>query len=195
MNEVSFLDTPLFNWVILPFLIFFARICDVSLGTVRIVFISKGKKILAPLLGFFEVLIWLVAVRQTIHNLANIACFFAFAGSFAFGNYVGMIIEEKLAIGSVVIRIITKKEASELFHVLKSVGYGVTSVDAQGATGKVNVIFTVINRTDIDKVIKIINQYNPKAFYSIEEVKSVSEGIFPPRETRFLNFLFNNIFH
>jgi len=183
MNETSFIDSPLFTWVILPSLIFLARVCDVTIGTVRIMLLTKGRKILAPILGFIEVLIWLLAIRQIFNHLTNVACYLAFAGGFAMGNYVGMLIEERLAIGLDVIRIITKKDAGELIHYLKDEGYGVTSIDAEGTTGKVNVIFTIVNRKEVGKVVKIINKFNPKAFYSVEEIRAVSEGVFPPCES------------
>lgn len=106
-----------------------------------------------------------------------------FAGGFAMGNYVGMYLEEKLAIGLDVIRIITKKDATALIDYLKSEGYGVTSLDAAGTTGKVNVIFRIVNRKEVGKVVEMIKKFNPKAFYSVEEIRAVSEGVFPLRES------------
>ena len=177
-NEV-FLSSPIFNLVILPLLIFLARVCDVTIGTVRIMLISRGRRWIVPLLGFIEMMIWLMAVRQIMQNLANIASYFAFAGGFAMGNYVGMYIEEKLAFGLQVIRVITRQDAADLIKVLKEKRFGVTVVDAQGTMGKVNIIFMIINRSDLKKVVDLIKKFNPKAFYSIEDVKSVSEGVFP----------------
>ncbi|GAE87820.1 hypothetical protein JCM21531_1220 [Acetivibrio straminisolvens JCM 21531] len=81
-------------------LIFFSRIIDVTIGTIRIIFVSRGKKYLAPVLGFFEVLVWIVAISQVMQNLNNFACYFAYAAGFATGTFVGIIIEEKLAIGT-----------------------------------------------------------------------------------------------
>lgn len=179
MNE-SFLNSSTFHWVVLPLLIFLARICDVTIGTVRILLLSRGRKKAVPLLGFIEVMIWLLAVRQVLLGMDNIVTYIAFAGGFAMGNYIGMRIEERLAVGLEVIRVITRKDATELFEHLKKQGYGVTCLDAQGATGKVNLIFTVVQRCQHDKVISIIKQFNPKAFYSVEDVKSVSDGgVFP----------------
>lgn len=178
----SFLDSPVFTWGILPLLIFLARIMDVSIGTIRIMLLSRDKKFLAPVLAFFEVLIWLLAIRQIFNHLTNIACYFAFAGGFAMGNFVGIILEEKLAMGLEVVRVITKKDGTALVEFLKTRGYGVTSVDAQGTTGKVNIIYTIISRKDHRTVIDIIHQFNPRAFYSVEDVKSVSEGVFPVPE-------------
>lgn len=181
MEPTAFLETPLFNWVILPLLIFVARVCDVALGTVRIMLIARGKRHVAPLLGFIEILIWLLAVRQVVQNM-NVAGFLAFAGGFAMGNYVGMWLEEKLAMGVQVVRIITRKEAHPLIEQLKKEGYGVTVLDARGGTGPVNIIFTVIKRTDLLKVIALIEKLNPRAFYSVEDIRSVKEGVFPLRE-------------
>ncbi|HEX2991004.1 MAG TPA: DUF5698 domain-containing protein, partial [Anaerolineales bacterium] len=88
-----------FTWVILPLIIFLTRVLDVTLGTLRIIFISRGRKYLAPLLGFIEVLIWITVVSQIIGGASNFAAYFAYAAGFAVGNYVGMWIEERLAIG------------------------------------------------------------------------------------------------
>ena len=182
MQTSAFIDSPVFTWVVLPLLIFLARVVDVSIGTIRIMLLSRDKKFLAPVLAFFEVLIWLLAIRQIFNHLTNIACYFAFAGGFAMGNLVGIILEEKLAMGLELVRVITKKDASALVEFLNSKGYGVTSVDANGATGRVNLIYTIINRTDHRTVIDIIQRFNPRAFYSVEDVKSVSEGVFPLSE-------------
>ena len=167
------------QWFIIPLLVFCARVCDVSLDTVRIMLLSKGKRHLAPILGFFQVLIWLLAIRQVILNLSNVACYVAFAGGFATGTYVGMIIEEKLAIGMEVVRVITRKEANELIAHLRKSGFGVTNISASGSTGQVNVIYTIAKRTDIRKIIEAIKKFNPRAFYTIEDVRSVSQGVFP----------------
>lgn len=184
MNE-AFFNSPAFHWVGLPVLIFLARICDVTIGTIRLLLLARGRKLIVPFLGFIEVMIWLLAVRQVLLGMDNFVTYIAFAGGFATGNFVGMIIEEKLAVGLEVIRVITRKDATELFEHLKKQGYGVTCLDAQGATGKVNLIFTVVDRCQHDKVISIIKKFNPKAFYSVEDVKSVSDGgVFPMNPQR-----------
>jgi uncharacterized protein YebE (UPF0316 family) len=171
-----------YSWVVLPFLIFAARVVDVSLGTLRIIFLSRGKRYLAPILGFVEVLIWIIAVSQLVNNLSNIAGFLAYAGGFAAGNYIGLLIESKLALGMLSIRIITIKNTADLVEQLHSAGYGVTAIDAEGFTGKVKVLYTIINRKDLDDVLAIIRSKIPQAFLSIEEVRSASEGIFRHRD-------------
>jgi uncharacterized protein YebE (UPF0316 family) len=174
----SALGHQLVVWVVIPALIFCARIFDCSIGTMRIIFIGRGHRLLAPLLGFFEVLIWLMAIRQIMMNLANPFYYIAYAGGFATGTFVGMYIEERLAMGTILIRIVTSREASALIEHLKSEDYGITSVDAQGARGAVNLIYTIIKRSDLDHVIEIINRYNPRSFYTIEDVRFAREGIF-----------------
>lgn len=171
-------DSPLFAWVILPILIFFARIADQTIGTVRLIFLSKGYKHLAPFLGFFEVIIWLLAVGQIMQHLDNVLCYIAYGGGFAMGNYIGMTIEEKLSIGNVMIRIIPKNNTRELIKYLRENNYGVTSVPAEGSQGMVDIVFTIIKRKDVDHVVSIINDFNPNAFYTIEDIKSIKEGIF-----------------
>lgn len=183
MDNPALVSLAIFKWVIIPLLIVFARIFDVSLGTIRIISIGRGYKFVAPLLGFFEVLIWLLAIRQIMQNLTNIFYYVVYSGGFAAGTFVGMYIEEKLAIGILSIRIITRKDASELIDFLKSANYGVTSVDAQGATGPVHVIYTIVKRSNVQDIIEIINRFNPKAFYLIEDIRSVREGVFPPEKS------------
>jgi uncharacterized protein YebE (UPF0316 family) len=179
------------NYVIIPILIFLARICDQSIGTLRLIFVSKGYKYIAPFLGFFEVIIWVMAISQIMQHLDNVYCYIAYGAGFATGNYVGMYLEEKISLGTVIIRIIPKKDTSDLVTYLRSNNYGLTMVDAEGSIGPVKIIFSIIKRKDVPHVVGIINQFNPNAFYTIEEVKSVNKGIFNDKRTKrnFLNGL------
>ncbi|MDD3249724.1 MAG: DUF2179 domain-containing protein [Smithellaceae bacterium] len=179
MDIAALYHSEIFKFVLLPILIFLARICDVTLDTLRIIYVGRGMKFLAPVIGFVEVLIWLTAITQIFKNLSNPVCYVAYAGGFAMGNLVGILIEEKMAIGTVVIRTITQKNAELLIRCLKENRYGVTHVDAEGAMGQVKIIFTIAKRKDIDSVLKIIRGCNPLAFYTIEDVRSVRKGVFP----------------
>jgi len=132
-------------------------------------------KYFAALLGFFESLIWLLAVTQVLQNLNSWQTYIAFALGFATGNYVGVVLEERIALGNLLIRIITRKEADQLVHVLWDEGYGVTSVDAQGETGPVKLIFSITKRKNLGKIISIIKKYNPNAFYTIEDMRYVNK--------------------
>ncbi|HPY67926.1 MAG TPA: DUF2179 domain-containing protein [Bacteroidales bacterium] len=182
----SFFDSDFFTLGIIPVLIFLARICDVSIGTIRIIFVSKGNKKIAPILGFFEVLIWITAISKIMQNLDNYVNYFAYAAGFATGNFVGMMIEEKLAMGIQMIRIITHQSGIELAQSINKKGYGATCVEAQGAKEKVHLIYSIVQRQELDKVIEIINSVNPKAFYTIEDVKTVNEGIFVPSKEKYI---------
>lgn len=182
MDNMLLFSSIVYAWVLLPFLIFLARIADVSIGTVRLIFVSRGFKYLAPVVGFFEVLIWLLAIGQIMKNLSNPVCYIAYAGGFATGNYVGMWLAEKLSLGLVLIRVITKKDAGPLVECLRSENYGVTSIDGHGASGEVRVVFTIVPHRDVQSVVDLIKKFNPQAFYSIEEVRHVEKGVFPARK-------------
>lgn len=179
MIAAVFPDSPIYAWVVLPLLIFLARIADVSLGTIRLVFVSRGFKYLAPVVGFFEVLIWILAIGQIMQNLANPLCYLAYAGGFAMGNFIGILIAEKLSLGVVLVRVVTQKEAGDLIDRLRERQYGVTAMDGQGACGPVKVIFTIVRRREVAAVVELVKKFNPRAFYSIEEVDSVERGVFP----------------
>jgi uncharacterized protein YebE (UPF0316 family) len=184
------IDPEIYAWVVLPIVIFFARVADVTLGTLRIIFISRGRRHLAPVLGFFEVLIWIVVIGQIVQNLHSITSYLAYAAGFATGNYVGMVIEDRLAIGTLILRVIVPHDAERLRAQLTGAGYGVTRVDAVGAKGQVALLYTVIARVDYPTVIGIINQAHPEAFVTAEEVRSSQAGIFPAHSSRYPGRLF-----
>jgi uncharacterized protein YebE (UPF0316 family) len=163
----------------LPLLIFTAEVGVVTISTVRIIFVARGKKYLAPLLGTFEIVIWLYAVGQIMQNLSDITCYLAFAGRFATGNYLGILIEQKLALGSVVVRIITNKDPRLLIEGLQAAEFGVTCMDGRGALGPVQIVFSVVKRKELAHVVSIIERFDPRTFYSVDDLQTASQGIFP----------------
>lgn len=168
-------DSFTFTWVVLPILIFLARVGDVSLGTIRVIFISKGYKYIAPLIGFIEILIWLFAIGQIMQNLNNFVTMFAYAGGFAAGTFVGMWLEEKLSFGEVLVRIISKHNVPQMVQKLEENGFRLTSVDAEGVKGEVKIILVITERKNLKKILEIIQSLNSDAFYTIEDIKSVSD--------------------
>nr|WP_321452151.1 DUF2179 domain-containing protein [uncultured Carboxylicivirga sp.] len=186
---MPFTDTVLYTYVAIPLLIFLARVADVTIGTIRIVFVSKGMKLWAPVLGFFEILIWLIAMSKIFENLDNWFYFIAYAGGFATGNYVGLKIEERLALGYVNIRIITQKSGMDLIQRLTSAGYGITYMDAEGSRGPVNVIYCITKRKEILRISEIIKKYNPKAFYTLEDIRFANSGVFPVKSVIKRNYI------
>jgi uncharacterized protein YebE (UPF0316 family) len=180
-----------YTWVILPVIVFFARFVDVTLGTMRIIFLSRGRKFLAPALGFVEVFIWITVVSQIVGGAKNnLLAYFAYAAGFAVGNYFGMVLEDKLAIGTLVIRAILPKNGNSLVTRLREKGYGVTFVEGHGASGAVILVFTVVMRKELEQVVDIIHEAAPKAFFTVEELRSVQQGIFPVRPSRIQGDLF-----
>lgn len=172
--EPTFLN----NYILIPFLIFLARVCDVSIGTIRIMLLPKSRKIIIAVLAFLEMMIWLLAIRQILFDVSNVVMLVAFAGGFASGNLVGMWIEEKLAVGIEIIRIITPHNTDKLLEEFRQKRYGYTIVDAEGSMGKVKIIFLVIHRKERRRLLDLVRKLNPDAFFSVEDVKAVKEKAF-----------------
>lgn len=175
------MDSIYFDYLILPLLIFMARICDVSLDTIRVIMISRGYRKYAPLIGFFQVLIWIITITRIMENLDNWLTYIAYAAGFAMGTYVGMRIEEKIAMGYELLRIITRSDGDKLVSVLRQKGYTVTSIEGEGRDGAVGIVFLILKRKVTREVITLVKQYNPKAYYTIEDVRFVADtSVFPP---------------
>lgn len=176
-------NTEVFKWVILPILIFIARTLDVTLGTLRNIFISKGFRNIVPIIGFIEVLIWLVSIRQVMQHLDNPVCYIGFAGGFAMGTYVGLRIESRLALGLQVLRIIISENWQPLVDALQKHNLGITVIDGHGSKGPVKIIFTIVKRKDVGLVRMVLKKVNPQAFYSIEDIRIANQGVFPKKNT------------
>lgn len=140
----------------------------------RIILISKGYSGYAGLLGFLESLVWITATVQIMQNLDSLFNYLAYAGGFALGTYVGVLIEQKISIGKVIVRIITYKDNSLLVAKMREENYSMTTIDAEGRFGNVKVLFLVMERKGINKLAKLINEYHPKAFYTIEDIRYVN---------------------
>ncbi|MBK7969988.1 MAG: DUF2179 domain-containing protein [Bacteroidetes bacterium] len=187
--SAEFLQSDLFNWAILPLLIFIARTCDVTLATLRNIFIARNIKKIVPLLGFFEVLIWLVAVSQTINNLHNIACYIGFRRGYSMGIFVGITIEGKLALGKQVVRIITNQDTTSLVAAMSEANMGVTILDGNGAKGPVKVIFTTLKRRDVQLADQLINKHTPNAFLYHRRHPQFQSGVFREKQESKFSFL------
>jgi uncharacterized protein YebE (UPF0316 family) len=166
------------NYILLPIVIFLARIVDVSLGTIRIIFISKGYKILSLLIGFFEVLIWLVAINQIWSDFTNIWLYLAYAGGFATGTFVGIWLDEKISLGSAMVRIIIKENPDKLIKELTKNNYRATILKGRSGyeNSEVSVIFSVIKRKDLKNIFQIINKIDSDAFYTVEDIRSAKKN-------------------
>ena len=168
-----------YSWVILPMLVFASRIADVTLGTLRIIFTSRGRHKIAPALGFMEVLIWIVVVSQVFSHAHSITAYIGYAAGFATGTFVGMYVEGRMAIGTLVLRVILAKGADELAAAHCLAGLGVTSVNGEGAQRPGNLLYTVVQRKNMGVPTGIIPHLCPGAFFAVEEVPSSEMAIFP----------------
>ena len=175
----DFLDV--YPWL-LPFIIFFGRIIDVTLGTLRIIFVSKGEKYKAPLIGFFEVLIWIVIISQVLSRASDMVAYLVYAGGYASGNYVGILIEKQIAYGIVLCRIYTQKKGAELVQRLNKLNFGATLTHGEGSTNEVDIIETVVDRKEMKKLERILNDFDSNIFYVVEDVRTKQNGIFPQRK-------------
>lgn len=159
-----------------PLLIFVLRIFDVSLSTLRILLSMRNQRVLVPIIGFFEVLIWIFAVGSAIRNLESMWHVLGYAGGFATGNIVGLWIEGKLAIGLATLRIISRAGGVELAEALRERGYGVTEFFGQGREGRVEIVYTAVARREIPRVLDEVARWDPDAFVTVEEPREVRRG-------------------
>ncbi|MFT7600422.1 MAG: hypothetical protein ACI8TP_003364 [Acidimicrobiales bacterium] len=156
-------------WYI-PILIFLARICDVSIGTLRTVFVVSGYRRLSVVLGFFEVLIWVLAVGGVMQNLSEPLAVVGYAGGYATGILVGMTVEDKMAFGLRMIRVINPDPSVCVATLLRDRGIRVTRIEGSGQKGPVEVSFTVVRRKRVPEVREILVEHAPEAFITIERV-------------------------
>lgn len=177
------------NYVLVPFLIMLARILDVSIGTIRIIFVSKGREHISAVLGFFEVLVWLIAINQVFNNLTNPLSYIAFALGFSLGNIIGIKIEKKLAVGMQIIRIIKKNKMRTLQLLLRDEGYGVTTVTGQGGKSDVEIVYVVLKRKQTKTALKIAELLEPNCFVTVQDIYSYQKGFFQTKRLKYKQLL------
>jgi uncharacterized protein YebE (UPF0316 family) len=170
----------LYAWLLLPALIFVARVIDVSLGTLRIVFIARHQAGLAAITGFFEVLVWLLASVQVFGGDSSWWQLLAYAGGYAAGNYAGLWLEQRLAMGSVAVHMTLCQRSESLLPELARAGFGYHAQPGSGSAGPVTVVEVVSRRRDLPRLQALIKAVAPAAFVTIEEVRAVCNGFFPP---------------
>lgn len=175
----DFLDV--YPWL-LPFIIFFGRIIDVTLGTLRIIFVSKGVKNVAPIIGFVEVFIWIVVISQILSRANDLVSYLSYAAGYATGNYVGILIEDRIAYGILLCRIYTQKNGKELIQKLNKLNIGATLTHGIGSTTEVDIIETVVDRKEMKKLNPLLSEFDNNIFYVVEDVRTKKNGIFPKRK-------------
>lgn len=162
------------------FLIFFARVADVSLGVIRTLMLVKGKKIHAAVLGFFEVIIFILALNMVVTTLDNPINLLFYGLGFAMGNIVGSYIEEKLALGHLTVQVITLNRPLELCLMLREEGFGVTIIEGHGRQGMRRILHIMLTRKNIDKLMRLINEWDERAFVTVFDARQTKGGINSP---------------
>lgn len=158
--------------------IFLLRVGDMTLDTLRMLMVMRGKKSLAWILGFFQAVIFVVAISSVLSNLTNVLNIIGYAAGFATGSVVGMAIEERLAIGHTHLRIVSSRRGTAVAEHMRSEGYAITEIPARGKDGMVTLLNCSVLRKDVDRVQKIINEVDPEAFITAEDVRPVRRGYF-----------------
>ena len=162
--------------VLLPFLIFALRVSDMSLDTLRVLFVIRGHKLNAWVLGFFQSIIWVIAISSVLSNLNNLWTIIGYGAGFATGNVVGMMIEEKLAIGHGHMRVISSTRGYAVGDAIRQAGYAATELSGRGKDGTVAVVTTSVRRRDIDRVRRKVLAVDPRAFITVQEVRPLHRG-------------------
>lgn len=157
-------------------LIFILRVSDMSLDTLRVLVVMRGKKGIAWVLGFMQSAIFVLAISSVLSNLDNPMNVLGYAGGFATGNVVGMLIEERLAIGHVHISVVSPKLGTALAERMRSEGFAITEIPARGRDGTVTLLNCSVLRRHVDRVYKIVNEVDPEAFITAEDVRPVRRG-------------------
>lgn len=158
--------------------IFIAKCADVTLATIRTIFVVKGKKKLAFIVGIFEIIIYLFAMEKVISDMSNPFKVAAYALGFGTGNVMGIMLESKLAIGLITAQIFTSKDVEEFSSYLRDNGFGVTVIEGRGREGIKYILQVVLDRKKLPKFEKTVGIYDVNSFVTISEIRTVKGGYF-----------------
>ena len=165
-------------------LVFCMRACDMSLGTVRMIFIIQGRRLSASVIGFVEVTIFVLAISKVIHSLTDVWHILGYAGGFALGTYIGMFIEGKLSMGFSLVRVVTRHTPEDVAGILWQNGFGASIIDALGKDGPVKLIHSFCRRREVKKLLSLVNIIDPQAFITIQDARSSIHGYLNPVKKR-----------
>jgi uncharacterized protein YebE (UPF0316 family) len=166
------------NPYLYAFVIFLLRVCDMSMDTIRVLFVVRGKKLFVFILGFIQAVIFVVAISSVLTKMGNILNVLGYALGFATGNVVGMLIENRLAIGHIMVTIISSTRGNHIAERLRAGGYAVTEISGRGKDGTVFELHASVNRKDVDSVETIVLETDPQAFITAEDIRPVRRGFF-----------------
>ncbi|MCJ7677024.1 MAG: DUF5698 domain-containing protein [Anaerolineales bacterium] len=170
------LDTLAIPAALLPLVIFGLRVADMTLDTLRVLLVIRGRKALAWTLGFVQSAIWVVAISSVLRHVDNLWNVVGYAGGFATGTVIGMLIEERLAIGHGHVRVISPHRGSALADAIRASGYAVTELAGRGKDGMVSVLTCSVRRRDVSLVTRQVHNVDPEAFVTVEDVRPLHRG-------------------
>ncbi len=168
---------PLTGDIVTAALVIFAlRIIGVTLATLRVLIMMRGRKILAAVMGFFEVLVYVLAIGQVVNNLSNVWNLLGYCLGFAAGTLIGMSIEERLALGYATVRIVSRYNSQHVADAIREAGYGATVDWGQGRSGTVGIVYATVRRKEVNPVVDLVTQVDPEAFVTVEDTKTIRRG-------------------
>jgi uncharacterized protein YebE (UPF0316 family) len=162
--------------ILFALLIFALRIIDTSLATIRVLFVVRGRRLFSWILGFFQALLYVVAISSVLANLDNWYYMLAYAAGFATGVVVGMAIEDRIAVGHTHLTIISPLRGAIIADELRANGFAVTEIAARGKDGTVNLLLCNVNRRDMQQAESIVQEADSDAFITAENVTPVRRG-------------------
>ncbi len=162
--------------ILVVIIIFLLRVCDMSLDTIRVLFVFRGKKSLAWVLGFFQSMLFVIAITSVLANMDNFWNIIGYAAGFATGNVVGMSIENRLAIGHIHMTIFSPMAGPRITDALRNAGYAVTELSGRGRAGMVSVLHVAVLRKKVADVETIVLEMDKEAFVTAEDIKPIRRG-------------------
>lgn len=165
------------NAILFALMIFALRVCDMSLDTIRVLFVVRGRKPIAWVLGFFQSLIFIIAISRVLTTGGtDFLSVLGYAAGFATGNVVGMLIEERMAIGHILVTVISSNRGAAITDTLRQAGYAVTEIAGRGKDGMVTVLHCSVLRKQVDEIDTLVLKTDPTAFVTTEDVRPVRRG-------------------
>jgi len=158
------------------FLVFVLRVIGVTLATVRVLIMTRGRKLSAASIGFFEVMVYALAIGYVVNNLSNVWNLLGYSLGFAVGTLVGMWLEERMALGYASVRIVSKYRGHALADAIRDAGYGATVEWGEGRDGAVGLVVATVRRKEVDSVCALADQVDPSAFVTVEETRTIRRG-------------------
>lgn len=156
--------------------LFAVRVFNIALGTIRLIIITRQMRVLSAIMGFFESLIFALTMGVVVSDLTNVVNLISYAGGFAVGSYVGMVIEQRFITSYVTVNIITHAKGHEIALALREAGFGVTETSGEGRDGMVTMLRSVVINREVKQVMRIAHSVHPEAFIAVEEARPLHRG-------------------